>query len=158
VENHEDMNYGNAAILVALCAVGMIGSSLLPSNNKIYACKQLSKLSQLVCAVFARSCLCLLSPVFGLLKRFLFVRNIHYHKPQEMAQQTFPHPALTPLFRSQGTAGNICKQMKPASTAFCPSRRVINTVIFLSVLCTGCAGASSHYIPPPPTRATTNYS
>jgi hypothetical protein len=161
VEN-EDVNYANAAILVALCAVGMIGSSLLPSisNNKIYACKQLSKLSQLVCAVFARSCLRLLSHVFGLLKRFLFVRNNHDHEPQEMAQQTFSHPALTTLFRSQGTTANICKRMKPASTVFCPSRRVINTVIFLSVLCTGCAGASSHYIPTNqptnPTRATTN--
>jgi hypothetical protein len=111
----------------------MIGSSLLPSisNNKIYACKQISKLSQLVCAVFAIWCLCLLSPVFGLLKRcFLFVRNNHDHEPQEMAQHTFPHPALITLFRSQGTTANICKRMKPVSTVFCPSRRVINTVIF----------------------------
>jgi hypothetical protein len=151
VENHKDMNYVNAAIPVVLSAVGMIGSSLPPSisNNKKYSCKQLGKLTQLVCAVFARSCLRLLSHVFGLLKRFLFVRNNHDHEPQEMAQQTFSHPALTTLFRSQGTTANICKRMKPASTVFCPSRRVVNTAIFLSVLCTGCAGASSHYIPPP---------
>jgi hypothetical protein len=146
VENHKDVNYVNAGIPVVLSAVGMIGSSLLPSisNNKIYACKQISKLSQLVCAVFAIWCFCSLSPVFGLLKRFLFVRNNHDHEPQEMAQQTFSHPASTTLFRSQGTTSNICRRMKPASTVFCPSRRVLSTVIFLSVLCTGCAGASSY--------------
>jgi hypothetical protein len=88
VENHKDVNYVIGAIPVVLSAVGMIGSSHLTSisNNKIYACKQLSKLNQLVCAIFAIWRLCLLSPVFGLLKRFLFVRNNHDHDPQEINQ------------------------------------------------------------------------
>jgi hypothetical protein len=146
VKKHENVNYVNAAIPVAFSALGMIGSSHLTriTNNKIYTPQQVSKQSQLVCAAFMAWYLWL-SPVFGLLKRLLFFRNNHDHEPQEMAQQTCSPPSLTTLFRSQGTTANVCKRMKPASTVFCPSRRVINTVTFLSVLCRVCAGASSHY-------------
>jgi hypothetical protein len=153
-ENYERVKYMNGAIPVILSALGVSGSSRLLtsiSNNKIYACKQASKLSRLVCAVFAAWCVCL-SPVLDLFERFLFFRNDHDHEQQEKAQQTFPRPALTTLFRAQGAMAIVYKRMKPASTVFCPIRRVFNTVTFLSVLCTGCAGASS---PPPHNRTIT---